>query len=95
MSESGSRGGAVRLPGDVTRPFEVYVNAILQVEGRDYVVRDGVLRFERPLAREKVGAARWTRMFLGIAGSYGANDDVDVLYTVGGEKRVAAKLPLL
>lgn len=83
----------VRLPADVERPFEVYLNAVPQVEGRDYVVENGELVFERPLAREKVGAARWTSMVLGIAGSYGKDDSVDVVYTAGGERRVAAKLP--
>jgi hypothetical protein len=83
----------VRLPADVQRPFEVFLNAVPQVEGRDYVVQDGQLVFERPLAKEKVGLARWTSMVLGIAGSYGTDDSVDVAYTVGGQRRVAAKLP--
>lgn len=83
----------VRLPADVQRPFEVFLNAVPQVEGQDYLVRDGLLVFERPLAKEKVGLARWTSMVLGIAGSYGKDDSVDVAYTVGGQRRVAAKLP--
>jgi hypothetical protein len=33
-------------------------------------------------------------MVLGIAGSYGKDDSVDVTYRVGGETRVAARLPL-
>jgi hypothetical protein len=82
----------VRLPADVQRPFEVFLNAVPQVEGRDYVVEDGRLVFERPLAKEKVGVTRWTSMVLGIAGSYGKDDSVDVAYTVDGMRRVAAKL---
>ncbi len=93
MSQPPGRNSAVRLPADVTRPFEVFLNGVQQVEGRDFVVRDGLLLFTRKLERETVGRARWARMFLGIAGSYGAHDDVDIAYTVGGEKRVAAKLP--
>jgi hypothetical protein len=31
---------------------------------------------------------------LGIAGSYGKDDSVDVLYRVGDESRVASRLPL-
>lgn len=81
------------LPRDVQRPFEVYLNAVLQVEGSDYVVRDGTLVFERRLERERVGRGRWTSMFLGIAGSYGKDDSVDVVYSVDGVKHVAAKLP--
>jgi hypothetical protein len=83
----------VRLPADVQRPFEVFLNAVPQIEGRDYVVEGGELIFERTLAREKVGLTRWTSMVLGIAGSYGKDDSVDVAYTVAGTRRVAAKLP--
>ena len=86
------RATRVRLPPDVQRPFEVYLNGVEQREGVDFTVRDGMLLFERPLAKEKVGVGRWTSMVLGIAGSYGKDDSVDVLYRVGGENRVAAKL---
>jgi hypothetical protein len=92
MTDGGPEQTIVRLPPDVQRPFDVYLNGVQQVEGRDFVVRDGMLVFDRPLARETVGAARWTRMFLGIAGSYGKDDSVDIAYEVGGERRVAAKL---
>jgi hypothetical protein len=94
VAEPPRRRTRVRLPGDVQRPFEVYVNGVAQQEGVDFVVRDGALVFERPLVREKVGAGRWTSMVLGIAGSYGKDDSVDVAYRVGGESRVAARLQL-
>jgi hypothetical protein len=94
VTERPRRRTRVPLPGDVQRPFEVYVNGIQQHEGVDFVVRDGALVFDRELVREKVGARRWTSMVLGIAGSYGKNDSVDVLYRVGDESRVAAGLPL-
>lgn len=93
VSERPSRPTRVRLPEDVQRPFEVFLNAVPQVEGRDYVVRDGYLVFDRPLAKERVGVGRWTSMVLGIAGSYGKDDSVDVAYAVDGQRRVAAKLP--
>ena len=35
---------------------------------------------------------RWTSMVLGIAGSYGKDDSVDVVYRSGGQNKVAAKL---
>jgi hypothetical protein len=92
VSERPSRPTRVRLPEDVQRPFEVFLNAVPQVEGRDYVVRDGYLVFDRPLAKERVGVGRWTSMVLGIAGSYGKDDSVDVAYAVDGQRRVAAKL---
>lgn len=90
--DSPRRATRVRLPADVQRPFEVYLNGVEQREGVDFVVRDGMLVFERPLAKETVGVGRWTSMVLGIAGSYGKDDSVDVTYRVGGQNRVAAKL---
>jgi len=92
VTEKPRRRTRVRLPGDLQRPFEVYVNGVEQREGVDFVVRDGALEFDRSLAREKVGAGRWTSMVLGIAGSYGKDDSVDVVYRSGGQNKVAAKL---
>ncbi len=94
VTEKPRRRTRVRLPGDLQRPFEVYVNGVEQREGVDFVVRDGALEFDRSLAREKVGAGRWTSMVLGIAGSYGKDDSVDVAYRVGGQSKVASRLPL-
>ncbi|MBA2294163.1 MAG: hypothetical protein H0W16_03420 [Actinobacteria bacterium] len=82
----------VVLPPDVRRPFQVFLNGVEQREGSDYVVRDGALVFERALTKEKVGLARWTSMVLGIAGSYGRNDSVDVVYERDGQPTVAARL---
>jgi hypothetical protein len=93
MADGQPAATIVRLPTDVRRPFDVFLNGVAQTEGRDYVVRDGLLVFERPLAKEKVGLARWTSMVLGIAGSYGKDDSVDVAYVVDGVRRVAPKLP--
>lgn len=90
--ETPRRATRVRLPAEVQRPFEVYLNGVEQHEGVDFVVRDGTLVFERELAKERVGVGRWTSMVLGIAGSYGKDDSVDVVYRVGKETRVAAKL---
>ena len=95
MSESTSHRTRVRLPSDVTRPFEVFVNGVPQREGTDYVVRDGTLVFERPMKEEgKLGLMRWTSIALGIAGTYKQNDSVDVAYERDGRKVVAAKLPV-
>jgi hypothetical protein len=92
--EETPRRTRVRLPADVQRPFQVFLNAVEQQEGVDFVVCDGMLVFERELRREKVGVGRWTSMVLGIAGSYDKDDSVDVVYEVDGLKRVAAKLRL-
>lgn len=95
VSSGSSPSTRIELPAVVQRPFEVFLNGVPQIEGTDYVVSGGALVFERKLAREKVGKGRWTSMFLGIAGSYGKDDSVDVVYSVGGQRRVAAKLPFV
>jgi hypothetical protein len=92
VGETPRRATIVRLPGDVRRPFQVFLNGVEQREGTDFLVRDGMLVFERELAREKVGVGRWTSMVLGIAGSYGKDDSVDVAYERDGRPVVAAKL---
>ena len=85
----------MRLPGDVVRPFEVYVNGVPQTEGEDFSIDGRTLVFERELKTEgKLGFWRWTSIFVGVAGTYRQNDSVDVVYSRGGRKVVAAKLPL-
>jgi hypothetical protein len=95
VTEQARRRTRAPLPADVTRPFEVFVNGVPQVEGHDYVVRSGALVFDRSLRSEgKLGAARWTSMVLGVAGTYKQNDSVDVVYDRDGQRVVASKLPL-
>ena len=85
----------VQLPPYVTGGFEVYVNGILQQEGRDYRREGRELVFFRQLATEgKLGFWRWLSLFLGVAGTYRQNDSVDVVYDVGGQKTVATGLPI-
>lgn len=85
----------VRLPADVARPFEVYVNGVPQEEGADFRVDGRTLVFNRELKSEgKLGFWRWTSIFVGIAGTYRQNDSVDVVYQRGGKRVVATKLPL-
>jgi len=92
VSDEPRRATFVRLPRDVQRPFQVFLNGVEQREGDDFVVRDGTLLFERSLAKEELGVGRWTSMVLGIAGSYGKNDSVDVVYERNGRPAVAANL---
>lgn len=95
VTDETRRPTRVRLPADVERPFEVYVNGVAQVEGDDYMVRGGVLVFERELRSEgKLGVGRWTSMVLGVAGSYKQDDSVDVVYQRDGRPLVASKLPI-
>lgn len=92
VDETPRRPTRVRLPAGVERPFQVFLNGVEQREGVDFVVREGMLVFERELAREKVGLGRWTSMVLGIAGSYGKDDSVDVAYRRDGRPVVSSKL---
>jgi hypothetical protein len=95
VPESASRRTRVRLPPDVARPFEVYVNGVPQAEGSDFRIEGRTLVFERELRTEgKLGFWRWTSIFVGIAGTYRQNDSVDVVYRRGDRRVVATKLPL-
>jgi hypothetical protein len=83
----------VELPPDVPEEFEVYVNGVRQEPGVDYRVQGRTLVFTRKLHQEgKLGAARWTSIFLGVAGTYRKHDSVDVVYERGGRKTVASGL---
>jgi hypothetical protein len=93
--ERASRRTRVRLPADVVRPFEIYVNGVPQEEGVDFHIEGRTLVFERELRSEgKLGFWRWTSIFVGVAGTYRQNDSVDVVYERGGRRVVATKLPL-
>ncbi len=95
VSETASQGTRVRLPDDVVRPFEIYVNGVPQTEGADFRVEGRTLVFDRELKSEgKLGVWRWASIFVGIAGTYRQDDSVDVVYDRGGRRVVATKLPL-
>jgi hypothetical protein len=84
----------VELPGHVTRPFEIFVNGIQQVEGEDYDIVGSTLVFERSFAREgRLGFWRWLSLFLGVAGTYRKHDSVDVVYTLDGRRAVTSLNP--
>ena len=95
VSEQAPSRTRVRLPADLARPFEVYVNGVPQEEGKDYKVEGRTLVFGRELRTEgRLGFWRWLSMWVGVAGTYRQNDSVDVVYERGGRRVVAAKLPL-
>jgi hypothetical protein len=85
----------VPLPRGAERPYRVFVNGVPQVEGRDYRVTGHELHFERPLEKEQIGVGRWTAMFLGLFGSYGKNDSIDVHYQLHGRQVVATDLDIV
>jgi hypothetical protein len=95
VPEAARKATRVRLPADVARPFEVYVNGVPQEEGVDFGIEGRTLVFERELKSEgKLGFWRWTSIFVGIAGTYRQDDSVDVVYQREGRRVVATKLPV-
>jgi len=95
VPETTARRTRVRLPDDLARPFEVYVNGVPQEESEDYRVEGRTLVFDRELKTEgKLSSWRWLSMWVGIAGTYRQNDSVDVVYQRNGKPVVATKLPL-
>lgn len=85
----------VELPAGIERPFEVYVNGVAQVEGRDYRIQGRCLLFARELRQEgKLGFWRWASLLFGAAGTYRQNDLVDVVYEASGRRTVASGLRL-
>jgi hypothetical protein len=88
MSESVEAGRRVRLPTGAERPIQVFINGLEQKEGEDYTVHGHEIVFSRALVKEKVGSGRWLAMTLGLFGSYGKNESVDVHFRRGGKTQV-------
>jgi hypothetical protein len=85
----------VPLPRGAEPPYRVFVNGVPQQEGRDYELQEQELHFFRPLEKERIGVGRWTAIFLGLWGSYGKNDSVDVQYRLAGRETVATGLEIV
>ncbi len=84
------------LPPAAGASFEVYVNGVRQQEGADFTREGGVLVFPRTLKQEgRLGPWRWLSLMLGVAGTYRQNDSVDVIFTAGGRRHVASRLPIV
>jgi hypothetical protein len=78
----------------VRPPFEVYVNGVRQVEGRDFERAGDLLLFDRPLEKEgRLGFWRWFIGAFGI-GTYRRNDTVDIRYERQGRPLVAHALEI-
>jgi hypothetical protein len=95
MSESVEAGRRVRLPSGAERPIQVYVNGVEQSEGADYSIHGREIVFSRPLMKEKVSSGRWLAMTLGLFGSYGKNETVDVHFRRGGTMQVLSNAEIL
>ena len=93
MAEAGRSQTEVQLPPVVAGRFEVFVNGVAQVEGRDFRVRRRTLLFARELKQEgQLGFWRWASLILGVAGTYRQNDVIDVAYEIDGRRAVASGL---
>jgi hypothetical protein len=95
MSESVEVGRRVRLPNGAERPISVFINGAEQAEGPDYSIRGREIVFSRPLVKEKVSRSRWLAMSLGLFGSYGKNEAVDVHFRRGGKTQVISDAEIL
>jgi len=95
MTESVEVGRRVRLPGGTERPIQVFINGTEQKEGADYSIHGREIVFARPLVKEKVSTSRWLAMTLGLFGSYGKNETVDVHFRRGGKVQVISDAKIL
>ena len=95
MSESVEVGRRIRLPNGAERPISVFINGTAQSEGPDYSLRGREIVFSRPLVKEKVSRSRWLAMSLGLFGSYGTNETVDVHFRRGGRTQVISDAEIL
>jgi len=95
MSESIEVGRRVRLPGGAERPIQVFVNGLQQTEGTDYSIHGREIVFSRPLVKEKVSGGRWIAMALGLFGSYGKNETVDVHFRRHGKVEVVSNAKIM
>ena len=84
----------VRLPREVRKPYEVYVNGVPQTLGVDFTVREGSLVFEKELRKDRISGWRWLLGAWGV-GTYRQDDSVDVRYEdPDGSPRVAEGLEI-
>lgn len=84
----------MKLPAGVGDRYEVYVNGVRQLPGRDFDRIGEELVFRRALAQEgRLGPIRWLSMLLGIAGTYRKHENVDVIYEVAGRRTVVSLTP--
>ena len=95
MSESVEVGRRIRLPNGAGRPIQVYINGTEQREGSDFSIHDELIVFSRPLLKERVTRSRWLAMTLGLFGSYGKNEIVDVHFRRGGKTQVISDAEIL
>lgn len=88
----------VSLPPYVHRPYEVFVNGVLQSEGTDFQVVGSSLMFERSFVpAPRLAFWRWIFILtIGlVVGGYEPHDTIDVVYSLDGRRSVASLKPPL
>ncbi len=95
MSESYEAGRRVRLPAGAEPPVQVFINGSEQREGSDFSIHDDLITFTRPIVKEKVSKSRWLAMSLGLFGSYGENETIDVHFKHHGKVQVITDAEIL
>jgi hypothetical protein len=95
MAESVEAGRRVRLPSGAERPIQVFINGLQQREGADYSIHAREIVFSRPLMKERVSRGRWLAMTLGLFGSYGKHETVDVHFRRRGQTQVISDAEVL
>jgi hypothetical protein len=85
----------VRLPSGAERPIQVFVNGLEQSEGSEYKLHGREIIFSRPLVKERVSGGRWLAMTLGLFGSYGKHETVDVHFRRGARTEVLSDAEIL
>ncbi len=87
-------GSRVRLPREVSEPYEVFINGVPQRPGVDFKARGRELLFNRELRKDRISKRRWLLGAWGI-GTYRQDDSVDVSYLApDGSPRVAEALEI-
>jgi hypothetical protein len=95
MSESIEVGRRVRLPKGAERPIQVFINGVEQSEGANYSIHGREIVFKRALVKERVSGGRWLAMAMGLFGSYGKNETVDIHFRRGGRTQVVSNAEIL
>jgi hypothetical protein len=88
-------GRRVRLPAAAERPIKVYVNGIEKREGEDYSLHGSEVVFAKPIVKERVSRARWLAMLIGLFGSYGENEVIDLHFRRNGRTEVRSDVEVL
>ena len=95
MAESYEAGRRIRLPSGAEPPIQVFSNGSELREGTDFSVHNDLVVFTRPIIKERVSKSRWLAMSLGLFGSYGENETIDVHFKRGGKTQVISDAEIL